>query len=92
MGEVKTAIAALVAAFKTSGARLACLCSSDPVYAREAADAARALTAVGATVHLAGRPGDDEANWRQAGVKSFIYAGCDALSTLQATHDNLSTT
>ena len=89
MGEVKTDIAALVAAFKSSGARLACLCSTDAVYTEQATDAAKALTAAGATVHLAGRPGDNEANWRQAGVKSFIFMGCDVLSTLQAAHDIL---
>jgi methylmalonyl-CoA mutase len=82
-------LAALVAAFKASGAKLACLCSSDAVYMRQAADAAKMLTAGGAIVHLAGRPGDHEAAWRQVGVKSFIYAGCDALSTLQAAHDIL---
>ncbi len=82
-------LAALVAAFKASGARLACLCSSDKVYETQTADAAKALAAAGATVHLAGRPGENEANWRQAGVKTFIYMGCDALSTLQAAHDNL---
>jgi len=81
--------AALVAAFKASGAKLACICSSDAVYARQAADAAKALTAAGAIVHLAGRPGDHETAWREAGVKTFIYAGCDALSTLQAAHDIL---
>jgi len=80
---------ALVAAFKTSGARLACLCSSDKGYEKEAADAAKALTGAGAIVHLAGRPGEHEAPWRQAGVKSFIYAGCDVLSTLQAAHASL---
>ena len=31
----------MIAAFKASGAKLACLCSSDKVYATEAADAAR---------------------------------------------------
>ena len=82
-------LAALTAAFKTSGAQLACLCSSDKVYETDAADAAKALTAAGATVHLAGRPGENEANWRQAGVKTFIYMGCDVLSTLQAAHDIL---
>ena len=82
-------LAALVAAFKASGAKLACLCSSDKVYEKEAAEAAKALTAAGATVHLAGRPGENETNWRQAGVKTFIYMGCDVLSTLQAAHDNL---
>lgn len=82
-------LAALTAAFKASGARLACLCSSDKVYEAEAADAAKALTAAGAVVHLAGRPGASEANWRQAGVGTFIYVGCDVLSTLQAAYDNL---
>jgi methylmalonyl-CoA mutase len=81
--------AAMIAAFKTSGAKLACLCSSDKVYESEAAEAAGALAAAGAIVHLAGRPGENEANWRQAGVKAFIYVGCDVLSTLQAAHDNL---
>jgi methylmalonyl-CoA mutase len=82
-------LADLVAAFKDSGAKLACLTSSDKVYEQEAAEAARALTAAGAIVHLAGRPSENEANSRQAGVKIFIYAGCDALSTLQAAHDSL---
>jgi methylmalonyl-CoA mutase len=80
----------IVAAFKMSGARLACLCSSDKVYASEAADAAKALSGVGAIVQLAGRPGENEAKWRQAGIKAFIYAGCDTLATLQAAHDILS--
>ena len=81
--------AAMIAAFKASGAKLACLCSSDKVYETQAADAAKALTAAGATVHLAGRPGENEANWRQAGVKSFVFMGCDVVSTLQAAHDIL---
>ena len=89
MGEVKTDLTAMIAAFKGSGAKLACLCSSDKVYEREAVDAAKRLAGAGAIVHLTGRPGDNEANWRQAGVKSFIYAGCDVLSTLQAAHDIL---
>ncbi len=89
MGEVKTDLAALVAAFKASGTRLACLCSSDKVYEAQAADAAKSLTAAGAVVQLAGRPGENEDNWRKAGVKAFIFAGCDALSTLRAAHDSL---
>jgi methylmalonyl-CoA mutase len=76
----------LVAAYKASGAKLACLCSSDKVYETEASGAAKALAAAGAIVHLAGRPGEHEQSWRQAGVKDFIYVGCDALSTLQAVH------
>ena len=81
--------AGMIAAFKASGTRLACLCSSDKVYDGEAAATAKDLGAAGAIVHLAGRPGDNEAPWRQAGVKFFIFLGCDVVSTLQAAHDIL---
>ncbi|MGB9045011.1 MAG: methylmalonyl-CoA mutase family protein, partial [Pseudolabrys sp.] len=81
--------AAMVSAFKASGAKLACLCSSDAVYALQATPAAKTLTAAGAVVHLAGRPGEHETDWQQAGIKRFSYVGCDALSTLQAAHDIL---
>lgn len=81
--------AQMITAFKASGAGFACLCSSDKVYTSQATEAANALTAAGAIVHLAGRPGENEAAWRQAGVKAFVYAGCDTLSTLQAMHDIL---
>ena len=76
----------MVAAFRASGAKLACLCSSDKVYETEAPGAAKALAAAGAILHLAGRPGGNEQSWWQARVKDFIYKGCDALSTLQAVH------
>jgi methylmalonyl-CoA mutase len=77
----------MVAAFKASGAKLVCLCSSDKVYAADAADAAQALTAVGAThIYLAGRPGKLEAALKAAGVQNFIYAGCDVLAVLIQAH------
>ena len=47
----------MIAAFKASGAKLACLCSSDKVYAAEAADAAKALAAAGAAYLSGGPPG-----------------------------------
>lgn len=81
--------AAMVAAFAKSGAKMACLCSSDKVYAEQAADAAKSLAEAGATVQLAGRPGEIEAALQQAGVKTFVYVGCDVVSTLQAAHDIL---
>jgi methylmalonyl-CoA mutase len=77
----------MVSAFKASGAKLACLCSSDKVYEAQAADAAKALKQPGAIVHLAGRPGEHEAAWNTAGVSTYIYVGCDVLSTLRAAHD-----
>ena len=76
--------AAISAAFKASGARLACLCSSDKVYAEKAATAAKALQAAGARhIYLAGRGGEREASLRDAGVNDFVFAGSDALSILQ---------
>lgn len=79
----------MVAAFKASGTKLACLCGSDTAYAEQAAGAAKALTEARAIVHLAGRPGDLEAALTEAGVKSFVFMGADVLSTLQATYDTL---
>jgi len=79
----------MIAAFKASGAKLACLCGSDKIYETGAAGAAKALTGAGAKVYLAGRPGEREAEWRQAGVKFFVFMGCDVVSTLQAAHDIL---
>jgi methylmalonyl-CoA mutase len=76
----------LLAAFRASGAKLACLCSSDEVYAREAVETARALGTSGAAVWLAGRPGALEAALKEAGVCGFAFAGCDALAALRTTH------
>ena len=83
MEEVKD-FAALIAAFKASGADLACLCSSDKVYAVQAASAAKALQAAGTKhIYLAGRPGEQEVLLRAAGVNDFVFAGGDALAALQ---------
>ena len=41
--------------FKESDAKLACLCSSDKVYAGEAVNAAEALAAARRKPHLSGR-------------------------------------
>jgi methylmalonyl-CoA mutase len=76
--------AALSAAFKASGAATTCLCSSDKVYADHAIPAAKALQAAGCRhIYLAGRPGEQEAALRAAGVNDFIFAGGDALAMLQ---------
>jgi methylmalonyl-CoA mutase len=77
----------MIAAFKASGAKLACLCSSDEVYAREAAAAAQALRHAGASVWLAGRPTALERELTQAGVCGLIFAGCDALAALRGAYD-----
>ncbi len=82
--------ATLAAAFRASGAKLVCLCSSDKVYAAQAIAAAQALHGAGARhIYLAGRPGDLEPALREAGVTGFIAAGGDALSTLKAAYQLL---
>ncbi|MER5950435.1 methylmalonyl-CoA mutase family protein [Streptomyces sp. NPDC001904] len=70
--------------FEESGAREACLCSSDAVYAEQADSAARSLREAGARhVFLAGRPGTS------AAPDSFVFAGCDAVEVLSATLDRM---
>ena len=81
---------ALAAAFKSSGAALVCLCSSDKVYAAHAEAAAKALHDAGAKhIYLAGRPGELEAPLRAAGVGDFIFAGGDALAMLKAAYERI---
>ena len=86
-GEGFTDPVALAAAFKASGATLACICSSDKVYAEHSVATAKALHAAKAKhIYLAGRPGELETNLRAAGVNDFITAGGDALATLNAAY------
>jgi methylmalonyl-CoA mutase len=80
-------------AFRASGVRIACICSSDEVYAREAAATAKALKQAGATrVLLAGRPGEAEQTLRAAGVDGFLFAGQDAVAVLEDLHKTLAQT
>jgi methylmalonyl-CoA mutase len=70
-------------AFAASGAKLACICSSDAIYAEQAEACAKALKAKGAKlVVLAGRGGDKEAAYKAAGVGDFVFAGGDVLAAL----------
>jgi methylmalonyl-CoA mutase len=75
---------AAAAAFAASGARLACLCGPDAAYTEAGAAFAHAIAGAGAKrLWLAGRPGEQEAALRQAGVSGFVFAGCDAVATLK---------
>jgi methylmalonyl-CoA mutase len=76
----------MVEAFRAAGATLACLCSSDEVYAREGMAAAQALRRAGASVWLAGRPATLEPELRHAEVSGFIFAGCDVLAALRTAY------
>jgi len=62
---------------------VACLCSSDRIYADEATGAAKALREAGAAqVWLAGKVETD-------GVDGYVHVGCDALAVLSRTLDTL---
>jgi methylmalonyl-CoA mutase len=73
-------------AFKASGAKLACICSSDEVYSAQAEAVAKALKGAGASIWLAGRGGDKNAAYKVAGIGGFIYAGCDVIASLKEAH------
>lgn len=76
----------IAAAFAASGASVACLCSSDKLYAQHAAAVATALHAAGARkVWLAGKG-------HYEGVDANLHAGCDALAVLHETYDDLEVT
>ncbi|MGW0804621.1 methylmalonyl-CoA mutase family protein [Nonomuraea sp. NPDC002799] len=76
----------IATAFAVSGTDVACLCSSDKLYAQHAADVATALRRAGAKkVWLAGKG-------EYKGVDATLYAGCDALSVLRETFDDLEVT
>ncbi|UKY53744.1 methylmalonyl-CoA mutase small subunit [Streptomyces inhibens] len=75
-------------AFARSGARIACLCSSDAVYGEQAAAVAAALKSAGALrVLLAGKPGEHREEFVAAGVDGFVHAGCDAVEALSSALD-----
>lgn len=71
-------------AFAASGTDVACLCSSDALYAEQAAEVAGALVAAGARrVYLAGRPGT------YPGVDEYVFAGCDVVAVLSSLLDRM---
>jgi methylmalonyl-CoA mutase len=78
-----TASAEAGKAFADSGLAVAVIAGSDTSYAELGEATAGALKAAGArTVLLAGRPKEQEAALRAAGVDDFIFAGGDAVAML----------
>lgn len=79
------------AAFKASGAKAACICSSDAINGELAEPVAQALKSAGAKlVLMAGRPDEREQALRDAGVDAFLFAGADAVEVLKALQDRQS--
>lgn len=76
--------AAAADAFTAAHVALAVICGSDERYVSEVPALAAALKERGASaVLVAGRPGEHEAHWREAGVDRFVFLGCDVLTTLR---------
>jgi methylmalonyl-CoA mutase len=79
--------AQIVEAFRTSGARVACLAGSERYYAEHAVAVASALTAAGAgPIWLAGSPGERAAEYSAAGIDRFVFTGVNALGVLRDVH------
>ncbi|GAB1817802.1 methylmalonyl-CoA mutase family protein [Herbidospora sp. RD11066] len=71
------------AEFVHAGTTVACICSSDRLYADHAEQVAAALREAGAEkVWLAGKG-------EYGGVDATLFAGCDALKVLESTFDDL---
>jgi methylmalonyl-CoA mutase len=75
----------LAADFAESGASMACVCSSDAVYAERAAEMVPALRDA-ARVYLAGNPGEQRELLEAAGTDEFIHVGVDVLASLRGAH------
>ncbi|MDX3183368.1 methylmalonyl-CoA mutase family protein [Streptomyces sp. ME02-7008A-1] len=72
------------AAFAASGAGIACLCSTEALYAEQADDVTAALRAAGAEqIFLAGRPAE------YAGADVHVFAGCDVVAVLSSELDRM---
>ncbi len=88
--EPRADVAAAIGAFRASDARAAVICSTDETYPELVPDLARALKATGArAVIVAGRPGEHEEAWREAGVDFFAHLGCDGETLLKALLERL---
>ncbi len=69
----------------------AILCSTDAAYVAMIPQIAPMLKAAGVQhLFLAGKPAQNEAAWRSAGVDQFVFLGCDACATLEALQQALS--
>jgi methylmalonyl-CoA mutase len=72
-------------AFEASGAEVAVICGPDARYPDVVPELAARLKDRGASaVLLAGKPGEHEARYREAGLDRFIHIGADVLDILGA--------
>jgi methylmalonyl-CoA mutase len=73
-------------AFTASGAKVAIVCSADPIYEQMVPEVAPALKAAGCSfLFLAGNPGDKRESYSAAGVDDYIFMGSNVLEKTRAT-------
>ncbi|QGZ95542.1 methylmalonyl-CoA mutase family protein [Terricaulis silvestris] len=85
--EAHATMETLIDALRLTKACVAIITGTDARYAEHAENAAQRLKAAGADwVLLAGKPGENEAKWRAAGVDQFVFAGQDAIKELETLH------
>lgn len=76
----------IIASSNATNCKIGCICSSDAIYAEQAAAAVKQLKSDGVEfIFLAGYPKDQIDDLKRNGVDDFIYAGCDVLALLQNT-------
>lgn len=76
--------------FSAAGTPLVVICGSDDQYPEWIAELVPELRARGAKhILVAGRPGDKQASFEQAGVNGFIFMGTDVVATLQHLLDGM---
>jgi methylmalonyl-CoA mutase len=81
---------ALGAAWKESSAALAVVCGSDKDYEAMLQPAVAALKQAGCPIVLvAGKPGDEAAALREAGVSDFVFVGADVLGVMTRVLDSV---
>ncbi|KZL20937.1 Methylmalonyl-CoA mutase small subunit [Pseudovibrio axinellae] len=74
----------LIASFRVSEAKVACICSSDTIYDEQALEVLKELKDAGAVrVTVAGRPKDLLRTLSENGLDAPIYQGCDMLAELK---------
>ncbi len=82
--------ATIVDSWRSSGARAACVCSTDKLYAEHGVAVVGALHDAGAApILIAGRPGDLADALTAAGLHQAVFVGCDARQILAELVDDL---
>jgi methylmalonyl-CoA mutase len=88
--EAPSTMIGIANSFRASGARIACLCSSDEVYAQQGLDAVHAFKEGGAIrLGVVGKPGHLAQKLVGANVDFLVFPGCDELGILNMLYEDV---